>query len=74
MIVRLCAMALAAVSLAGCASSYSGSDYYPDEAYYDGRTIRTTAAVSALATTMTISIALSSVKVRELRSGARHLL
>jgi hypothetical protein len=36
MIVRLCAVALAAVSLASCASGYSGSDYYPDEAYYDG--------------------------------------
>ena len=58
MIVRLCAMALAAVSLAGCASGYSGSDYYPDEAYTMGHTIRTTAAVSASGrTTMTISIA-----------------
>ena len=36
MIVRLCAVALAAVSLAGCASGYSGDRYYPDEAYYDG--------------------------------------
>lgn len=36
MIVRLCAAALAAVSLAGCASGYSGDGYYQDEAYYDG--------------------------------------
>lgn len=35
MVVRLCAMALAAAALAGCAS-YSGYDSYPDEAYYDG--------------------------------------
>jgi hypothetical protein len=37
MVVRLCAMALAAAALAGCASGgYSGYDSYPDEAYYDG--------------------------------------
>jgi hypothetical protein len=37
MMVRLCAMALAAAALAGCASSgYPGYDYYPDETYYDG--------------------------------------
>jgi hypothetical protein len=37
MVVRLCAMALAAVVLAGCASGgYSDYDYYPAERYYDG--------------------------------------
>jgi hypothetical protein len=37
MVVRLCAMALAAAALAGCASGgYYGYDSYPDEAYYDG--------------------------------------
>jgi hypothetical protein len=37
MVVRLCAMALAAAALAGCAGGgYSGYDSYPDEAYYDG--------------------------------------
>ena len=36
MVVRLCAMALAAAASAGCASGgYSGYDSYPDEVYYD---------------------------------------
>jgi Fels-1 Prophage Protein-like len=37
MFLRSCAMAIAAVALAGCASGYAGDyDYYPGEAYYDG--------------------------------------
>lgn len=37
MTLRVCAMALAAVALAGCAGGgYSGYDYHPGEAYYDG--------------------------------------
>jgi len=34
MLVRVCAMALAAVALTGCASGYGGG-YYPGETYYD---------------------------------------
>jgi hypothetical protein len=36
MMVRFCAMALAAAALTGCASGYGGGyDYYPGETYYD---------------------------------------
>ena len=35
MMVRFCAMALAAAALTGCASGYGGYDYYPGETYYD---------------------------------------